>query len=281
MNIKLHSRREGSMPYDDILAQCLTGLSVTDKNYSRLAGVQSSVLLDVPDSHNVAASSNVIVEGVHFLPGSNPADLGYKAIVSCYSKLMSFGARPSLVQCSISTPNTLEDAWLESFFTGVRDCREKYGGNILSCNIVQGKHSITIDSMGIVPKSFSGALHGSAKQGDLIYVTGTLGDAGLALQRLLQGIPNDDVTAKYLSDCLVRPKIPLNFSIAVRNITTCSVAIVDGFSKDLSAVLAKNNFGAVIQIDKIPLSAQIKAIIELNAAYQCALTGGDEGILSI
>ena len=265
------------MEYDiDFISSELESLSSKDKDYSRLVGVQSSVLLDVPDSHNVVAVSNILREDTHYLHDSKPADIGYKSLVSCYSKLMSFGARPAISQCTINLSNHVSQEWMQEFFQGFRDCRELYGGNILSCNFAQGKGSVTIDSMGIVPKSYKGALGNEVNIDDLIYVTGTLGDSGLALQRLMQDIPNDDVTSKYLLQCLLRPKIPLNFAIATRNIVTSSVTIVDGFSKDLSSVLSNKNLGASIILENVPLSEQIQAIIERNAAYQLAFTGGDD-----
>lgn len=260
------------MSYNNIISKYFDKFSKKEEiaNNSHVA-----VLLEMPQNSKMVAVLNSAVEGVHFLANSNPADVGYKSVVASYSKLMASGAKPAWVQCDISMPE-VEESWLESLADGILLAMQKYGGSLVGVNIEKGQRSITMSVNGVVGNSLVTALAKQPHAGDLIYVTGTLGDAGLAVKRILQDIPNDDVTSKHLLDRLIRPLIPLSFAAQVRPYTSASIAVVGGLNNDLNKLIQRYNVGADIFLNKLPLSEQIKAIIEINSAYQFALSGVDD-----
>ncbi|MEE3002811.1 MAG: AIR synthase related protein [Pseudomonadota bacterium] len=263
------------MSYEGILKRCFSNLDQGKQTKFLTYDNQAATMLNFTAQSNIVNSLVTLVEGVHFLPNINSDDLAYKALVTSYSKLMAFGATPLCFQCNISMPS-VNISWLRSFSVGLETCMTKYGGSLVGSSLVTGKRSIAISVMGQVTFDTSTLGDNKISVGDKIFVTGTLGDSGLALKRILQAIPNDDTTSQYLEKCLMHPQIPLDFAVAARKYATAGVEILSGFSQDLDRVLSHHNLGADIELEKIPLSPEITAIIERNAAYQCAFTGSDD-----
>ena len=236
---------------------------------------QAATLLTVGPGEHIVTALNTMIEGVHFLADYEATALAYKAVVASYSKLMAVGAKPICFQCNISIPE-IKVPWLNAFSAGLREASSQYGGLLSGVTLVTGKRAIAISAMGKVHYSVELSTQQATRAGDLIYVTGTLGDAGLALQRILQQIPNDDSVSRYLERCLLRPTIPLDFARALYPQVTSCIDLAAGFTKDLQRILVNTGLGANIALENIPLSSQIQTIIERQAAYQYALNGGDD-----
>lgn len=236
---------------------------------------QAATLLTIEPGEHIVTALNTMTEGVHFLANYEGAALAYKAVVASYSKLMALGAKPICFQCNISIPE-INVPWLQAFSAGLQEASSQYGGMLSAVTLVTGKRAIAISAVGKVHYSVELSAKQEPRAGDLIYVTGTLGDAGLALQRTLQQIPNDDSVSRYLEQCLLRPTIPLQFARALYPQVTSCIDLAAGFTKDLQRILEKTDLGADITLQSIPLSSQIQAIIERQAAYQYALNGGDD-----
>jgi len=263
------------MSYESLVKKVFADLEHVDSSKFANYDNKAATLLNVTSDRNIVNSLNTMVEGVHFLSNVKACDLAYKALVSNYSKLMALGAEPICFQINISMPK-ISELWLEDFASGLRESTEKYGGYLTGVSLVTGKSSIAVSSIGQVAYDIGSVKNASPQVSDLIYVTGSLGDAGLALNRILQDIPNDDNTSRYLEKCLMKPEIPLKFAVELQAITTSCTEISAGLSQDLKRILTKSSLGAHINLKDIPLSEQIKAVIERNAAYQCAFTGADD-----
>lgn len=261
------------MSYEKVLRKSFASLleQYGDSTYAH----DNGVLLAVPPGYHAVSALSYIIEGVHFLPGTSADVIAYKALIHNYAKLISYGAKPSWIQCNISMP-VITSAWLNQFANGLGDALKRHGGSITSAALANGKHGVAVSSQGLVPHHLVDVVEHTPNAGDKIFVTGTLGDAGLALERILQDIPNDDALSKTLEERLMRPKLPLDFAVAVRPLVSSSVTISDGFMQDLARVLGPEKLGARIMLADMPLSEEIQAIIERNAAYQCALTGADD-----
>ena len=263
------------MSYESLVKKVFADLEHVDSSKFANYDNKAATLLNVTSDRNIVNSLNTMVEGVHFLSNVKACDLAYKALVSNYSKLMALGAEPICFQINISMPK-ISELWLEDFASGLRESTEKYGGYLTGVTLVTGKSSIAVSAIGQVAYDIAAVRDTVPQVGDLIYVTGTLGDSGLALNRILQNIPNDDNTSRYLEKCLMRPEIPLKFAVELQTITTSCTEISAGLSQDLKRILTKAALGAHINLKDMPLSEQIQVIIERNAAYQCAFTGADD-----
>lgn len=267
------------MSYERIVSKCFRNLQIKDNDNFLTFDNQAAIMLNIPIATNIVNSLVTMVEGVHFLSGIKAYDLAYKAVAASYSKLMALGARPLCIQCNISMPH-INTAWLEDFSLGLEQCLSIYGGNLVGVTLVTGKTSIAISAVGQVMQDSQITTCNKVRPNDLIYVTGTLGNSGLALKRILQDIPNDDTTTKYLDRCLMRPELPLDFAIAARSKIVLAIELLSGFLQDFERLLLHENIGAHINLNKVPLSPEIIAIIEKNAAYQFAFTGSDDCQLS-
>tara|TARA_B110000459_G_scaffold203967_1_gene263025 strand:- start:2468 stop:3379 length:912 start_codon:yes stop_codon:yes gene_type:complete len=232
------------------------------------------VIHNLPVDEMLVSGLVAFFEEPHFLSDLDPFSLGYRSTLASYNKIISKGAKPFCVQASISLPE-MDDSWLEQFFAGSRECCSIYGGELLSYNFCIGKCAITLNSCGTLKKDLYSAAS-SITAGDLIFVTGSLGDASLAKDRVHQGIPNDDTVTKYLLNRLLRPIIDLDFSLALKSIITSSTDISSGIAVDINKLFIGSNLGADISVLDIPISEQMKTIIEINAAYSYALTGLDD-----
>ena len=263
------------MSYERIISRCFKNLKPEDAAGFVTFDNQAATMLNVKPGFNIVNSLVTMVEGVHFLSSIKAEHLAYKAVASSYSKLMALGASPLCLHCNISIPE-VNIAWLESFSSGLEIAIKQYGGSLVGASVVTGKTSIAISAIGEVNQDLLTGAKDKVEEGDLIYVTGSLGDSGLALKRILQNIPNDDTTTKYLESCLMRPNLPLEFAVAAKKHFVLGVELMSGFLQDFERIIQIENIGAHIELDKIPLSNEIVAIIERNAAYQCAFTGSDD-----
>ena len=146
-----------------------------------------AALLRVPAGMELVVCMDTLVDGVHF-PGGTPATaIGHKALAVNLSDLAAMGAEPAWVTLSLTMPESDPD-WLAAFSRGFFELADRYQVQLVGGDTTQGPLAVTVQAHGFVPAGQALRRQG-AQAGDHIYVTGTLGDAGLALQRAAQEIP--------------------------------------------------------------------------------------------
>jgi thiamine-monophosphate kinase len=145
-------------------------------------------LLAVPPRHLLAVTMDTLVEGVHFFPDTPPYFIGYKALAVSLSDLAAMGAEPAWATLALTLPQIDVDAnWFEAFFDGFCVLLQRHNVQLIGGNMARGPFNVTTQLHGFLPKRRHGALlRSGAAPGDLIYVTGNLGDAGLALELMQQ-----------------------------------------------------------------------------------------------
>jgi len=233
-------------------------------------------LLQCPPQHQLAVSIDTLVENVHFFAGVNPQTLGHKSLAVSLSDLAAMGATPAWFTLALTLPE-VDESWLKQFATGLADLAKQHNIQLVGGDTTRGPLSISIQVHGFVENKQAFRRDG-AKNGDLIFVSGTLGDAGAALQHRLNiwspaALTQDDW--QYLQHRLELPT-PRNDLVAMlRGNTTAAIDISDGLLADLNHILAKSGKGAVVELDKLPLS---DALIKLpfQQASQLALNSGDD-----
>ena len=192
----------------------------------------------VPDGHELVVSSDTLNEGVHFLEGCDPADIAHKALRVNLSDLAAMGAEPLCYQLNIAFPEAPSDGWLAAFTGALMDDQKTYGiycsgGDTTS--IKGGFLSVSITVMGSVPKGRA-VRRGGAKAGDLIILSGAVGDAVLGLQVLCEGLERDEyagAVARYL-----RPEPRCACASLLRGFAHAAIDISDGLLADLGHVAA-------------------------------------------
>ena len=239
--------------------------SVRNFPYINLGIDDDAALIEIPDAHELVVSIDTLVEGVHFPTATSPYDIGYKSLAVSLSDMAAMGATPIACLLSLTLPR-VNEGWLSEFSRGFFDLAQKFLVPLIGGDTTQGPLTISTVVHGLVPKG-QAILRSGAKVGDLIYVSGTLGDAGLALE-----IKSDD----NLSQRLNRPHPRVIEGLALREIINSAIDISDGLVADLKKILAASNVGAKINVDKLPLSSFLLKYCEKEKAHQLALSSGDD-----
>lgn len=237
-----------------------------------ILGVGDDAAIVQPTSgFELVIAADVLNEGVHFPTGTSAHAIGYKALAVNLSDLAAMGAEPQWFTMTLSLPSG-DDDWIAEFSRGLFEIADLYGVTLIGGDTVKGPLSIGIHVIGKVPVGTAMRRDG-ANVGDKIYVSGTLGDAALALQQLKDNhapIVNQNLRKKL--DYPV-PRVQLGRSL--RGIASSCIDISDGLVADLTHILSASDVGATVDFDSIPLSNELLDITAENKS-KFTLRGGDD-----
>ena len=229
----------------------------------------------------LAVSSDMLVQGRHFFADVDPERLGHKALAVNLSDLAACGARPLAFTLALALPR-VDAPWLEAFSRGLLALADAHGCELVGGDTTQGPLNICITVFGEVPTG-QALLRSGAQPGDDIYVSGTLGEARLALDALRGqfALPADMLA--HLRQRLERPTPRVALGLALRGVATSALDLSDGLLGDLGHILRASGVGACIDTSKtinlIAIGARsISATGQFDADYlqQCTLAGGDD-----
>ncbi len=234
-----------------------------------------AAITSVPAGSKLVTTVDTLVEGIHFDAKVKPDDLAHKAIAVNLSDLAAMGAEPAWITLSLTLPE-IDDDWLLKFSQAIQKQCRYYDVQLIGGDTCRGRISITIQAMGLVPDDLA-IKRGTAQVGDLIYVTGTMGDAGAGL-KLHQSDSVVEYTAdqQFLLQRLHRPTPRLEAGINLRQLASAAIDISDGLVQDLQHILDASQVGAVINMNQIPLSDANLLISGEKQAKSYALTAGDD-----
>lgn len=250
--------------------------------FSRLGVVRPDVplgvgddcaLLQVPDGKQLAVSIDTLVEGVHFLSGCDAESLGHKALAVNLSDLAAMGAEPAWVTLALTLPG-VDEAWLAAFCRGFAGLAQRHQVQLVGGDTTRGPLSISVQAHGFVAPGRA-LRRDTARPGDLIYVTGTLGDAALALQVLQGGYPAGEHLA-VLRQRLERPEPRVAAGLALSGLAGGAIDISDGLLSDLGHICQRSGVGATLQQAAIPLSEPVAAYVRATGDWSMPLAGGDD-----
>jgi len=233
-----------------------------------------AALLQVPAGQVLVAATDTLVEGRHFLPGALPESVGHQALAVNLSDLAAMGAAPAWALLALSLPSS-EPAWLEGFARGLHGLAERTGVALVGGDTVRGPRVITMQVLGLVPATLA-LRRAGARPGDGVYVSGTLGDAaaGLELLRATGGGALDPDASLVRRYRFAEPRLDLG--IALRGIAGAAMDVSDGFLADLGKLCAASGVGALVQLERLPLSPALVERFDAATAERLALGGGDD-----
>ncbi len=232
-------------------------------------------ILQIPLDQQLVVTTDTLVIGQHFSEDTSPDDIAYKSLAVNLSDLAAMGASPTWILLALTLP-TADEAWLAQFSQSFFSLLDQFNLQLVGGDVTQGPLTITVQAMGFVP-SGKALLRSGAQPGDRIYVSGTLGDAGLALAYLQKKISLDlnEQQKRCLLQRLNRPTPRIELGLALRGLASSAIDISDGLAADLDHILAASQVGARIAMHKLPLSKTLQEL-PLEQAWQLALSAGDD-----
>jgi thiamine-monophosphate kinase len=237
-----------------------------------------------PPGCELVVTTDAVIAGVHFFPDEDPGAIAWKALAVNVSDLVAKGAEPLAYLMSIALPGMPERAWLTAFAAGLRAGQEAFGCALAGGDTdrTPGPLSVSITAFGSVPAGRM-VRRTTARPGDHVYVSGSIGDAalGLALRRDLAMRTRsklDDAACRYLDEKFSRPRPPVALIAAVRACASAAMDISDGLMKDFERLCRASGVGGRIEAARLPLSDAARGVISAvgNATLIDLMTGGED-----
>ncbi len=254
--------------------------------------------MPLPPGAALVVAVDTLVAGVHFPLDTRPADVGHKALAVNLSDLAAMGATPVACSVALSLPGSdgtdtapRRDAasvggpaasaapaapdWAPAFLQGLADLARRHGVATSAHHQVEAALRVTVEVYGHVPPG-TATLRRGARPGDGVYVSGTVGDAGLALEALVRGRRLAAQVLEAVRPRLDRPEPRVTLGLALRGLASAAIDVSDGLAADLGHVLTASGVGAEIEAARLPLSAALREALDPTTAWRLALAGGDD-----
>jgi thiamine-monophosphate kinase len=238
-----------------------------------LLGVgDDAALLEMPPGRALVAATDTLVEGRHFLPEAPAESVGHQALAVNLSDLAAMGAEPAWALLSLSIPSADED-WVRRFAGGLNALAGLHGVALVGGDTVRGPRVITVTALGTVEPGLALRRHG-ARPGDVVYVSGSPGEAAAGLERLRGGAPFDRPDPLVRRYFYAEPRLELGRSLAGR--ATAAMDVSDGLLGDLGKLCAASGVAARVELDRLPVSGALSAHGTPADRERCILRGGDD-----
>jgi thiamine-monophosphate kinase len=251
-----------------------TGAQAMPSHSSIALGIGDDCAVLRPVSgEELVITTDMLVEGRHFLTGANPEQLGRKALAVNLSDLAAMGAKPLGFTLALALPKA-DSAWLEGFSKGLFSIANEYSCALIGGDTTAGPLNICITAFGSTPTN-KAIRRSGAKVGDDIWVSGELGDARLTLAALRHEISLPESDQHAIEHRMHQPVPRVELGIALRDLATAALDISDGLLGDLKHLLKQSQVDAQIFLDQIPKSAVLLKQSE-TIQNQFAACGGDD-----
>jgi thiamine-monophosphate kinase len=246
---------------------------LSDTNAITLGIGDDCALLNLEPQNQIAVTTDMLVEGRHFLPNANPEWLGHKALAVNLSDLAAMGASPLGFSLALALPK-VDATWLAAFSRGLFTLAQQYECPLIGGDTTAGPLNICITAFGSIPKE-QAIKRSGAMAGDDIWVSGTIGDARLTLGALRQEINLSASDLSQIESRMHQPNPRINLGLALRGIAHAAIDVSDGLLGDLQHILRQSHQHAIVFLDQLPKSATLLKQ-EQHLQNQYAACGGDD-----
>jgi thiamine-monophosphate kinase len=253
------------------------------KDPGALGLVDDAAVLVPPADCDLVLKTDPIVASVHFFPDDPPAAIARKALRVNLSDLAAKSARPLGFLLSLALPADIDDAWLTAFAQGLGADAEHFACPLLGGDTdrTPGLLTVTIAALGAVPRGTM-VKRSTAKPGDRVVVSGTIGDSALGVRMRKQpelaaswGV--EGALRAHLLDRYLVPEPRLAIAEAIRRFASAAMDISDGLAGDFAKLCRASGVGGDIEVARVPLSAAARAALDRDSAViEPILTGGDD-----
>jgi thiamine-monophosphate kinase len=233
-----------------------------------------AALLDMPPGTELVAAVDTIVAGRHFPEGADARSIGHRALAVNLSDLAAMGATPAWATLALTMPS-VDGAWLERFAAGLLDLADANGVALVGGDTTRGPLTISVQLLGHVPRG-AALRRSGARAGDLLAVTGTLGDAGAGLEFVGAVLPETRPAALELIRRFEYPAPRVRFGLAARGIASAAMDLSDGLVGDLPKLAQASGLAAHVSVERLPMSEAMRAVVPAAQALAWALAAGDD-----
>jgi len=230
-------------------------------------------LLDIEPGMRLAVSSDMLVEGRHFLSTVAPDRLGHKALAVNLSDLAACGAEPLAFTLALAMPRA-DESFIAPFAQGLFALADEHGIELVGGDTTAGPLNLCLTVFGQVPID-EALLRSGARPGHDIWVSGRLGDARLALEVFRGTITLPGSAFEEVRRAMECPQPRVALGLALRGVATSAIDLSDGLVGDLAHVMRQSGVGATIDVDALPRSA-VLAAQPMPLQLECLLAGGDD-----
>lgn len=220
----------------------------------------------------VVVTTDMLVAGRHFRADANPEMLGHKALAVNLSDLAAMGATPRWAMLALALPRA-DARWLAAFSRGFMRLARRHGVDLIGGDTTRGPLNIAVQAMGEVPAGAALRRDG-ARVGDDIWVSGTLGDAGLALSASRLALTRRERVR--VGERLDAPTPRIALGERLRGVASSAIDISDGLIADLAHICERSRVASVVNFGRIPASAIMKRHLDHSRAREALLCGGDD-----
>jgi thiamine-monophosphate kinase len=234
-------------------------------SHTVLGGGDDGALIAPTPGHELVVSTDLLVEGTHFLADTDAEALGWKTLAVNISDMAAMGAQPRWALLAAVLPAPTPE-WLEAFARGFFNCAKAYDIDLIGGDTTRGPRAFCVTILGEAPAGAALRRDG-AQAGDSIWVSGRPGRAALGLAHLQGRV---ELSEPQLADCLAalhRPQPRVALGLALRGIASAAIDISDGLLADLGHILEQSAVAARLQIPELPAA---------GLARDCLLAGGDD-----
>lgn len=240
----------------------------------RLGIGDDGALLAPPPGETLVAVVDTLVEGTHFLPGTPAASVGHRALAVNLSDIAAMGGRPLWATLALTLP-VAEPGWLGEFARGFGALARRHAVALVGGDTTRGPLGVTVQVLGCVPEG-SALRRGGGRPGDLLCVTGTLGDAARGLDLERAGGEPANAAEAWLRERFLFPTPRLALGTTLREHASACIDVSDGLLGDAAKLCEASGCGAEIDLRRLPLSAALRARQGVAEAQRYALEGGDD-----
>jgi thiamine-monophosphate kinase len=243
-------------------------------------GDDAAIIQPAP-GRDIVVTVDALTEGVHFLPDDPPDEIARKMLRVNLSDLAAMGALPIGYLMTTAFSERVDEAWLAAFVAGLASDQKEFGIGLLGGDTTStpGPTALTVTAFGDVPAGRALRRSG-AQAGDLVMVSGTIGDGILGLMALRGELGDLDETDRAALASRYRrpqPRLELGAPLLERRLATAGLDVSDGLVADLGHICEQSNLAATIEAARVPLSgAARRAIAADPARLAMAITGGDD-----
>ena len=227
-------------------------------------------VLQVDAGRELVTVVDTLVGSVHFPNDTDAADVGYRAVAVNLSDIAAMGARPRWMTLSLTIPEADSD-WLERFARGLHQAAAEHGVVLVGGDTTHGNDIVVCVQVTGDVETGKAILRSGASVGDVIYVTGTIGDAAAGLELIKQGEPDAFLARRFL-----HPQARVEYGRVLVGTASAAIDISDGLVGDLQKLLSASGVGAEVDLDVLPLSDELTERFSAEAGRQFAMIGGDD-----